>query len=66
MARLQAEGRVGDVPHIPQGGRFPQRGANGAKPQFRRTFTLLPRAAKKHDGGCKACDGLNCIGKCRF
>jgi hypothetical protein len=24
-----------------------------------------PRAPKK-DGGCKTCDGLHCIGRCRF
>ena len=66
MARVQAGCRVGDLTQNPEGGRVPQRGAYGAKAQFRRTATRLPRPAKKNDGGCKVCDGLNCVGKCRF
>jgi hypothetical protein len=66
MARLQTEVRMGDVTHNPQENRVRLRGAYGAAPTFRRTFTTLPRPAKKHDGGCKTCDGLNCVGKCRF
>jgi hypothetical protein len=46
-------------------------GANGAawklsRPTADQTRTVKVRPLKKHGGGCKTCDGVGCVGRCRF
>jgi hypothetical protein len=65
MARVQVAGLVGDV-NNPIENRVRRNGAYAAPAQTKRPVTVAPPLRKKDYGGCKTCDGLHCVGHCKF
>jgi hypothetical protein len=64
MPRVRVVRPVGDVTHDTIENRVRQSEAYAAKPQGARPATVV--RPTKTDGGCKTCDGRNCVGRCQF